>query len=169
VRKWIVLAVVAAVVLVAAPLALASHGHGQKPGHGRAHGKSKFQLVGKITAIDADAGTLTVHVKSGTKTIRPYRHTDLVLTLTDTAVVRLVTDDEASVVTLAELSVGAKVKVGGLIDRSGDAPVFFAKRVLAHQAPAAAPTPEPTPEPTPSDQPTPEPSTTPDPATTPAG
>lgn len=162
-KKWIVLAVIAALALTVAPLAMAGHGKGHK----WAHGKSKFQLVGKVSAVDAVTGTLTVKVKSGTKTIRAFRGSDLELSLADGAKVRLIVDGEAVPATLADLAVGAKVKVGGTIDRSGAKPVCVAKKVLAHAAPVVV---EPTPGPTPTDDPTVDPTPVPDPsATTPAG
>jgi hypothetical protein len=142
-KKWLVLALVVALALAVVPLALAGGG-GEKAG--KARGKAKFNLVGKVVAADAEAATLTVHVKSGTKTVRAYRGADLALVVDSDARVRLVTAEGVAVVTLADLPVGAKVKVRGTIDRSDPAaPMYRARFVQAKGAPAPEPTAEPSP------------------------
>ena len=145
-KKWIVLVMVAVLAMAVTPLALAGNGHGHK----HANGKTKFQLVGTVS-MDPVEGTLTVTVKSGTKTVKAFRESGEPMPIVVTAgtKIRLIVDGEAVAVDLGQLGVGAKVKIGGTIDRTDpDALVYTAVRVLAHPAPVVVePLPEPTPEP----------------------
>jgi hypothetical protein len=132
-KRWMVVAAVVAVVLAVAVPALAKGRH-------KARGKAKFNLVAKIVAVDGDASTLTVHVKSGTKTVKAYRHKDLVLTVDPGARIRLVTPDGVVKAALADLAVGEKVKVRGVIDRSDpQAIVCHARFVKAKALPSPEP------------------------------
>ena len=157
-KKWIVLVMVTVLALAVTPLALAGHGHGHK----HAKGKNKFQLVGTISDVGAD--TLTVTVKSGTKTIKAFRESGdpMTIAVPEGAKIRLIVDGEAVTVTLDQLGVGAKVKIGGTIARADGGATFTATRVLAHPAPVVEPVPEPAPVPDPT--PTEDPVPTPDPS-----
>jgi hypothetical protein len=132
-RKWLVTAALALVVVMAvAPLAAAGQGGGK--GDGQANGKGKFNLVGTVVAVagDAESGTLTVDVKSGTKTVRAYRGDELQMTVDPEAKVRLVTDGGCETVELGDIPIDAKVKVRGHIDRSDkENPRFVADFVQA--------------------------------------
>ena len=157
-KRWMVAALVFALALAVVPLAAAANG-------GFAHGKSKFNLVGTTAAVDADAGTLVVMVKAGTRTVKAFRGAELGLSVDPQAKIRLVTADGCVVATLAEIPVGVKVKVRGRIDRTDPANlVFVATFVKAKGAPAPAPSVEPSPIPSPDPEPAPETSETPTPA-----
>ena len=124
-KKVLLIVVVAALALTLVPLAIAgTHGGG-----GFKHGKAKFNFVGTVAepALDAAPGTLTIKVKAGTRTVRAWVRADdaVAIQVADDAKIRLLTEDGAVVITLADVPVGAKVKARGTIDRSlPDAPVF---------------------------------------------
>lgn len=152
-KKWIVAAtLVVALALVVTPLAAAA---GKGSGHKLAKGKSKFNLVGTVSAVTiaADGSTLTVKVKAGTKTVRAFRGADLTLAVDPAAKIRLVTEEGCIVVTLADIPVGAKVKVRGFIDRIDPENVKFIATLVKAKAPAVVPVPEPTLDPTPEPSP----------------
>ncbi len=132
--RWILVALVVALCLAVVPPALAHPG--------AAKGKVKFEAVGKVTAVDGAAMTLTVNVKAGTKTIKAFRGTDVLTTVAQTATVRVaIAHVWLQAAKLADLAVGAKVKVRGTIDRTVPAtPVFTVTNVKAWQ-PAAVPAP----------------------------
>ncbi len=113
-KKLLLIAVVAALALTLVPLAVAGgSGHG-----GWKHGKAKFELVGKVTVVDATARTVTIMVKSGTKTVRAFRGHEATMGFTPTAKIWLLTDPEATAIDVGDVPLGAKVKVRGVIDRS---------------------------------------------------
>ena len=132
-KRWIVLLLAIAVALAVVPLATAG------PGGGWAHGKKKFNLVGTVVPPDATAGTLTVKVKAGTKTVKSVLDSTRLLGLVvdPAARVRIVTAEGCKTATLAQVRAlsGAKVKVRGTIEAS----VFTAKWIKAK----TMPTPEP--------------------------
>jgi hypothetical protein len=133
VKRWIVAGLAVVLVLTVAPAAMA--------GNGKAHGKSKFMAKGPVTAVDPDGGTLALTVKTGTKTVRPYRGLDLPVLVAAGAKLRQATPDGCVNITLADIAPGAKVMVKGRIDRSDPAaPVFVATWVLV-KVPAEAPAP----------------------------
>jgi hypothetical protein len=140
VKRVLLIVVVAALALTLVPLAIA----GAPGGGGFKHGKAKFNFVGTVAepAPDAAPGTLTIKVKAGTKTVRAWvRAEDAVAILVaDDAKVRLLTEDGAVVITLADVPVGAKVKARGTIDRSiPDAPVFVIRDLKVKAPPAEEP------------------------------
>ena len=142
-KRWSVVVLVVALTLTVVPLAAAGSGGGA------AKGKSKFNLVGKVVAVDGAAGSLTVRVKAGAKTVKGFRGVDLALVLAlvvdPAARVRLVTADGCVAALLGDVPVGAKVKVRGRIDRTDPAapPVYVALCVKAKApvAPELTPTP----------------------------
>ncbi len=170
-RRSAALILVLVLALAVTPLALASNGKGKAhKGHGKqaktqtkakAKGKNKFQLNGVVVPGDAVAGTLTVTVKAGSKTVKAFR--GLPLTVTIAADARFVdstaddattTDPAAPPLTLADLVAGARVHLGGTIDRTDPAnPVFVATKVIVQSLPQVVPTLAP--EPTPTDSATP--------------
>jgi hypothetical protein len=134
VKKLLLIGVVMALALTVAPLAMA------KPGHGWKHGKAKFNLVGKVIAVDATptdttAGTVTIKVKAGTKTVRAFRGQEAVMNVALSAKVRLVTEDGVVKVALADVPVDGKVKVRGVIDRTDPANPVFTVKYLKAKAP----------------------------------
>jgi hypothetical protein len=128
VKKLLLIVVVAAVALALVPLAAAGGHHG-----GWKHGKAKFNLVGTVTAVDATAtdtaaGTLTITVKAGTKTVRAFRGKEAVMRVALDAKVWLLTEEGRVAIKLADVPFPAKVKVRGTIDRADPlAPVFTVK------------------------------------------
>jgi len=135
--RWILVALVVALGLALVPLALAHPG-------GAAKGNVKFEAVGKVTAVDGTAMALTVKVKAGTKTIKAFRGTGVLMTVAPTATVRVaIAHKRLRAATLADAAVGARVKVRGTIDRTDPAnPVFTVTNVKAWQS-AAVPAPTP--------------------------
>jgi hypothetical protein len=150
------------VALVIVPMALAGNGngHGNLGGHAWAHGKAKFQLNGVVVSADPATGSLVVKVKSGSKTVKQFRGQELTLLVDPEArFVDGTADDsgEASAtLTLADLVAGARVHLGGRIDRTDPAnPVFVARKVIVQRWPAVvAPEPSPSPSVEPSVEPT---------------
>jgi hypothetical protein len=140
--KWILVALVVALCLAVAPLALAHPG--------AAKGKMKFEAVGKVTAVDGTAMTLSVKVKAGTKTIKALRGTEVPMVLAPTAKVRVsIAHKWLHGATLADVAVGARVKVRGTIsidttDPANPVNVFTVTHIKAWQ-PAAVPAPTPAP------------------------
>lgn len=157
-RRPLAVAIVLILVLVAVPLALAGTGGG-----GHAYGKSKFQLNGTIVPGDAEDGSLVVLVKSGTRTVKAFRGLELPLVVDPEARIKdgpaSEEAGEAVLLTPADLVAGARIHVGGRIDRTDPAnPVFVARRIIVQRWPEVVP-PEPMPEPStePTDAPTPDP------------
>jgi hypothetical protein len=140
--RWIILALVAALCLAVVPLALAHPG--------AANGKMKFEAVGKVTAVDGKALTLTVKVKAGTKTIKALRGTEVPMVVAPTARVRVaIAHKWLHGATLADVAVDARVKVRGTIsvdttDPANPVKVFTVTNMKAWQ-PAAVPAPTPAP------------------------
>lgn len=163
-RRPLAVVIALIIVLVAVPLALAGSGAG---GGGHAYGKSKFQLNGRVVSADADAGSIVVLVKSGSRTVKAFRTLELPLVVDPEARIKdgpaSEEAGEAVLLTLADLVAGARVHVGGRIDRTDPAnPVFVARKIIVQRWPEVVPPePEPEPSPSPSDDPTGEP--TPDP------
>lgn len=166
-RRPLAVVIVLIIVLVAVPLALAGTGGG---GGGHAYGKSKFQLNGRVVSVDADAGTLIVLVKCGSRTAKSFRGLELTLVVDPEARIKdgpaSEEAGEAVLLTLADLVAGARVHVGGRIDRTDPAnPVFVARKIIVQRWPAVMPV-EPTPEPSPSPSTEPSGEPTPDPTDT---
>ena len=147
-KRTVAIVVVLIVALAVAPLALASNGKGK---HGKAHGKNKFQLNGVVVSVvlpgETEPGSLTVTVKSGSKTVKAWRNQPLKpLTLVVALDARFVdstadesdeaTDATAAPLTLADLVPGARVHLGGTIDRKVDPWVFTATKVILQSLPA---------------------------------
>ena len=155
-KRTVAIVVVLIVALAVAPLALASNGKGKHgkahDKHGKAHGKNKFQLNGVVVSVvlpgEAEPGSLTVTVKSGSKTVKAWRNQPLKpLTLTVAPNARFVDatadeSDEATDATLAPLTLadldlveGARVHLGGKIDRNAEPAVFTATKVILQSLP----------------------------------
>lgn len=137
-KRILPIVVVAALALTLVPLALAG-----APGGGWKHGKAKFNLVGTVTAVDAAAGTVTIKIKAGTRTVRALRGTEAPMSVAADAKIRLLTGDEAVAIALADVPVGAKVKARGTIDRTDPEALVFTVRDLKVKAPTEAPAPVP--------------------------
>ena len=126
-------ALIAALVIV--PLAVGQNGHRH------ANGKNKFQLNGKVVSTDPATGTIVVTVKSGTRTLRGFRGTELTMTVAPNAKLLDATVDPTASTTLDAFVVDAKVHIGGTIDRTDPLNhVFTAKRLILQKRPVAPPT-----------------------------
>ena len=155
-----------------------------KAAKAKAKGKNKFQLNGIVqpapvptadpgdgTDPSGDATTtegtdtptvLYVLVKSGTKTVKPFGQV-LQVQIADGARFVDATVDQADgtegadvPLTLADIVAGARVHLGGVIDRSDPLhPVFIARKVILQRLPEVAPDPEPAPTDTPAPEPSP--------------
>ena len=115
-KRWFVLVLAVALALAVVPLAAASHGGGGDKGKG----KLKFELVGTLSAVGVADGvtgetTLTVNVKAGNKPVKWSRDQDLPLVVPADTRVRVVTAEGCKTMKLADVPVGAKVKVRGLV------------------------------------------------------
>ncbi len=133
--------VVAALALTLVPLALA----GASGGGGWKHGKAKFNLVGTVTAVDASAGTMTIDVKAGTRSVRVLRDAPAPVTLpvATGARIRLVSADGCVKIELGQVPApGAKVKARGKISGAGTELVYTVYDVKV-KAPAVVPEPSP--------------------------
>ena len=131
--------VVALAALVIVPVAI-SKGH--------AKGKNKFQLNGIVVsttaATDTTPGAIVVKVKSGTWTVKKFRGQERSFVVSATAKMIDATVDPAVPATLDLFVAGAKVHLGGTIDR-GLTPedpatwVLTANKLILQELPAPAP------------------------------
>ena len=118
-----------------------------------------FAASGKVTAVDAAAGTVTVQAKGGTKDV--HKRT---VTVTVASNAKIKINDKVG--TLAAVQPGAKITVTGTRSTG----VYTATRVQVSQrtapvvTPSPTPTTEPGPTPTVSPAPTTEPSLDPEPS-----
>lgn len=83
-------------------------------------GKStpKFTLVGKITALNATAQTVTVEIRNGNCAVKAYVGQAVMLTTTPTT--RFLTSDgtTTTVITFADLKIGDQISAQGLISET---------------------------------------------------
>jgi hypothetical protein len=142
VKKVILIVAVAALVLAIVPLALAG-----TPGGGWKHGKAKFNLVGKVTAVDAENGMVTICVKAGTKSVRSIRyrvlHEAYEMSVAEGAkIVWIGKHGKRKVIDLADVQEGARVKARGTVMWSEDeTPVLMVTiKNLKVRQPLPAPT-----------------------------
>jgi hypothetical protein len=138
-KKWlIVLSALVALSLLAAPLTFAA-GHGDakagKAKAGKAKGKAKFQCQAKVVSVDPVTGALVATVKSGSKTIKAYRDKQITLRIDPKAKLVNATVDPSVPLTLDQLKPGARVHLGGTIDRSQPDPAFTATKVVLQRLP----------------------------------
>jgi hypothetical protein len=121
-----------------AAVQVAKHGADDPAGHdaGKGNGKRqnenahrKFNLGGKVTAVDPEAKTVTFTVHGGR--FKALRQTDLTVTVADNARVRR--NDAAA--TLADFQVGDKVRAKGVVTDG----VWTANRIKAEGPDATDP------------------------------
>jgi hypothetical protein len=115
---------------------------------GHAKGKNKFQLNGVVVSVTAstetEPGAIVVKVKSGTWTVKKFRGEERSLLVSATAKMIDATVDPAASTTIDSFVVGAKVHLGGTIDR-GATPsdpatwVLTATKLILQKVPAPAP------------------------------
>jgi hypothetical protein len=126
---------------------------GPKPGKTKKPVRTPFTASGKVTAVNAAAGTVTVLATGGTKDVR--KHT---VTITVTSAARFKINSRAG--TLAAVTVGARITVTGT--RSGTTYTAAKVEVSQKKSPVVTPSPTPTVDPGPTVEPTPITSTGPD-------
>jgi hypothetical protein len=146
-RLLIALALVAAVALVAAPLAVA-HGHGQATakghgksqvahGHGRATAKGHAKFQSEATVVSADTmvtpNTLTVTILNGSKTIKSERGQQITVTVAQNA--KLIDDTSSQPLTVGSLVAGEQVHLAGTVDTTQNPAVFTVTRIILQQLP----------------------------------
>ncbi|MCX8068611.1 MAG: DUF5666 domain-containing protein [Anaerolineae bacterium] len=104
-RRWILLLLVAVIVAMTATPALAT---GKTPPK-----RQPFNLVGRITAVDTGAGTVTVEVLRGNRVVKPF--IGKTVTVQTDAATRFLKKMEMGIVpiSLADLQVGDAVSVQG--------------------------------------------------------
>lgn len=89
--------------------------------------RGPFSLVGKIAAIDAATGTVTVNVLKGNKLVQPYLGQSVTLQTTETTryLYKASTTAVATPITFADLKVGDPVSVNGTLANG----IWTAKRI----------------------------------------
>jgi len=122
-RKLIVLAVVAALALMAAPAAFAGNGQG-----GSKKTVVNYSLSGNVTAVDADNGVVSVTVVKANSAARAFKGktVDLKVAATTLYYERTV-DGERVAVTLADISAGDRITSNGKLTKATG--TFDAKRI----------------------------------------
>ena len=135
-KRWLMaLTALAVLSLACMPLALAA-GHGKpqdKPGSGAAKGKVKFEC--EATVIASAGQSLEVTVTAGSKTVKAYRGKRVAVQVDPKAKLINATVDPSVPLTLAQLVAGAKVHLGGTIDKKTD--TFTATKVILQKLPKA--------------------------------
>ena len=128
-------------IAILAALAIVPAAFGAK-GNKYAKGKCKFQLNGVVVSTETP-GTIVVKVKSGTKTVKALRGQELSLIVSPSARMIDATVDPCAPATIEAFVVGAKVHIGGTIDRSDPVnnPVFTATKLILQKLPAPVVTP----------------------------
>ena len=137
-KRWpTVLTALAVLSLACVPLALAA-GHGKpqdKPHPNAAKGKVKFQC--EATVIASAGQSLEVTVTAGSKTVKAYRGKRLAVHVDPKAKLINATVDPSVPLTLGQLVAGAKVHLGGTIDRKTDPDTLTATKVILQKLPKA--------------------------------
>jgi hypothetical protein len=139
-KRWLIaLTALAVLSLACVPLALAASHSSAAVGHVKAH--VKFQCEATVVSVDTTTtlATLMVTVKSGSKTIRLVRHQQITVQLDPKAKLIDATVDPSLPLTLDQLAPGAKVHLGGKIDRPTADPsswTFTAMKVILQRLPA---------------------------------
>lgn len=136
-KRWLI-AFTALCVLSLAVVPLALAGGGGKPQtkpHPDKKAYVKFQCEAKVIA--AAQLSLDAIVTSGSNTIKAYRGQKITVQVDPKAKLINATVNPSVPLTLDQLVAGAKVHLGGTIDRSGDAVTFTATKVILQRLPAA--------------------------------
>lgn len=126
-RRWTLLLVTVLILTMAATPALAA---GKTPPK-----RQPFNLVGRITAVDTGAATVTVEVLRGNRVVKPFIGKTVTIQ-TDAATRFLKKTDTGTVpITLADLRVGDAVSVQGRL--AGD--IWTANRITVGASLAGLP------------------------------
>jgi hypothetical protein len=119
---------VAALALCAPAFAWPAALHWWAPAH-------TFTCVGKIKAVDATAATVTVRVHLASRGVADYLAEDLTIAVDPAAEIFRAEGDDLTPIALADLVVGEKLRVEGIIDCSAGAPVYVGKRLVMRHLP----------------------------------
>ena len=137
-KRWLIaLTALAVLSLACVPLALAA-GRGKpqdKPHPGAAKAHVKFQC--EATVIASEGQSLDVTVTAGSKTIKAYRGKKITVQVDPKAKLINATVDPSVALTLEQLMAGAKVHLGGTIDKKTDPDTFTATKVILQKLPKA--------------------------------
>jgi hypothetical protein len=124
-RKLIVLAVIGALALMAAPAAFAGNGNGND---GKKKAVVNYSLRGNVTAVDAGDGVVTVTVVKANAAARAYKGKTVDLKVAGTTLYyERTVDGERVAVTLDDISAGDRVTSTGKLTKTTGA--FTAKRI----------------------------------------
>jgi hypothetical protein len=124
-KRSFAVAVMAAVVLVAAPVALVGAGESAKA---KKHGWKVFTARGVVTTVDAENDTFTMEVKNG-KRMRSQRGQEIIVQVNDATKIYRVLAGERTAVELADMKVGERVWTKGTFVKSDGSSIYTAKRV----------------------------------------
>ena len=114
----------------------AGHGKPQdKPGSAAAMGKVKFEC--EATVITSAGQSLEVTVTAGSKTVKAYRGKRVAVRVDPKAKLINATVDPSVPLTLNQLVIGAKVHLGGTIDKKTEPDTFTATKVILQKLPKA--------------------------------
>jgi hypothetical protein len=131
-KRWLMaLTALAILSLACVPLALAA-GYGKpqdKPHPNAAKGKVKFEC--EATVIASAGQSLEVTITAGSKTVKAYRGKKITVQVDPKAKLINATVDPSVPLTLDQLVAGAKVHLGGTIDKNK----FTATKVILQKLP----------------------------------
>ncbi len=111
-KKLLAVSLVVILLLATAMPAFAAHG---APAVRIRAGASQFTLAGKISAIDAGAGTVTVRVLAGSRPVHGIINKDVTIYTTPATRYLLKTAAGTQMITFADLQAGQNVSVQGII------------------------------------------------------
>jgi hypothetical protein len=120
---WIAAIVVALIAVAALPAAA----EGDKNRYRRLG--NVFGLVGEGTAVDADAGTITIEVMSGSKLVKVAMNIEVTLTTNDDTRFIQYIGPECEEAAFEDVEIGDFISANGLVLTEGDTTVFLASRV----------------------------------------
>ncbi len=96
---------------------------------------SHFTAVGKIQAVDTTASAVTIRVHLASRGAADYLGEDLTISVAADAHVFKAVGARFESIALGDLVVGEKLRVEGVIDCSGGAPVYVGKRLVMRRLP----------------------------------
>jgi len=129
-RKVLIVALitVAALALCAPAFAWPAAMHWWAPAH-------DFTCVGKVKAVDATAATVTVRVHLASRGVADYLGEDLTIAVAPAAQIFKAEGDDLTPIALADVIVGEKLRVEGIVDCSAGAPAYVGKRLVMRHLP----------------------------------
>lgn len=94
-----------------------------------------FTCVGKVTAVDTTSSTVTVRVHLASRGVADYLGEDLTISVAQDAKIFKANGADLTAITLADVVVGEKLRVEGVIDYASGAAVFAGKRLVMRHLP----------------------------------